>query len=166
MLFRSKDDSRLNVRKKEYLSKLKIQPPLLILDRQLKIPLSSKIFKDTSRQIYIFSSINTNKKYKSNVILVKTPSNNQKLNLKFIIKYVASQNINNIFVESGPNLLSSLITDNLVDEFLFYIAPKILGNNSKSFNSITHINKLSQKIDYHINYIEQINNDLKMSLTK
>ena len=114
----------------------------------------------------IFSSINTNKKYKSNVILVKTPSNNQKLNLKFIIKYVASQNINNIFVESGPNLLSSLITDNLVDEFLFYIAPKILGNNSKSFNSITHINKLSQKIDYHINYIEQINNDLKMSLTK
>ncbi|GIS45813.1 MAG: hypothetical protein Ct9H90mP18_01450 [Gammaproteobacteria bacterium] len=55
---------------------------------------------------------------------MKTPSNNQKLNLKFIIKYVASQNINNIFVESGPNLLSSLITDNFVDEFLFYIAPK------------------------------------------
>ena len=31
-----KDDSRLNVRKKEYLSKLKIQPPLLILDSKLK----------------------------------------------------------------------------------------------------------------------------------
>ena len=43
---------------------------------------------------------------------MKTPSNNQKLNLKFIIKYVASQNINNIFIESGPNLLSSLIAIN------------------------------------------------------
>ena len=161
-----KDDPRLNIRKKEYLSKLKTQPPLLILDNKLKIPLTSKVFEDTSRKIYIFSSINTNKKYKSNVLLVKTPSNNQKLSLEFIIKYVAKQNINNIFIESGPNLLSSLITDNLVDEFLFYIAPKILGNNSKSFNSITYINKLSQKIDYHINYAEQINNDLKMSLTK
>ena len=110
-----------------------------------------------------FSSSNLNE---SNSDISKTQSNNQKLSLEFIIKYVAKQNNNNIFIESGPNLLSSLITDNLVDEFLFYIAPKILGNNSKSFNSITYINKLSQKIDYHINYTEQINNDLKMSLTK
>ncbi len=161
-----KDDPRLNIRKKEYLTKLKIQPPLLILDNKLKVPLTSKVFRDTLRQIYIFTSISTRKKYKSNVTIVKTPNKNKKLDLEFIIKYVASQNINNIFVESGPKLLSSLITDNLIDEFLFYIAPKLLGNNSKSFNSITYINKLSQKLDYHINYTEQINNDLKMSLVR
>ncbi len=161
-----KDNPQLNVRNKIYLSKIKEQPSLLILDKDLKIPLTSNIFKDTKRSIYIFTSKNPEKTYKNNVTLVKTLVKNKMLDLSFIFAYVASQNINSIFVESGPKLLSSMIENNFIDEYLFYIAPKILGNKSKSFNSITSISKLSQKINYNIDYIQQINNDLKLRLVK
>ena len=161
-----KDNPQLNIRNKTYLSKIKEQPPLLILDKELKIPLSYNVFKDTRRSIFIFTSKQSKKIYKSNVTLIKTPIKDRMLDLFFILKYVGSQNINNIFVESGPKLLSTMITKKLIDEYLFYIAPKILGNKSKSFNSITSINNLSQKINYNIEYIQQINNDLKMSLIK
>ena len=160
-----KDNPELNVRSRKYLSKILAQPPLLILDRNLKIPLSYKIFKNKERKIFIFTN-KTSNNYPNNVTIVKAPVTNKKLDFRFILKYVASENINNILIESGPILLTYLIKHNLIDEYLFYIAPKLLGDKSKTFNSISSIKKLSQKINYHIKYTELIDNDIKMSLVR
>ena len=77
---------------------------------------------------------------------------------------VDSKHINDIFLESGSNLMNSFLKEKLIDELLLYISPKILGQDAVSFSGIKDIEKLSKKIQYTISDMIVINNDLKVKL--
>ena len=49
------------------------------------------------------------------------------------LKRIHSLKINDILLESGPTLLTSFISQDLIDEFIIYIAPKMLSNTALSF---------------------------------
>ena len=106
------------------------------------------------------------RKYRSNVILVNIPSVKNKLNIKKCLEYLAKQDINNIFLESGSHLMNSFLQEKLIDELLLYISPKILGQSAISFSGISNIEKLSKKIEYRINDMITINKDLKLRLER
>ena len=162
-----KDNPQMTVRNNLLLKKIIKQPDVAIIDRNLKIPTSSKIFKDKSRLIYLFTSRNrSSNKYRSNVVLVKISSKNNRLNIKECINYLAQQDINSIFLESGSRLMSSFLKDKLIDEILLYIAPKILGSSSISFSGVTDIKNLSDKMSFSISDMIIINRDLKVKLER
>ena len=62
--------------------------------------------------------------------------------------------------------MSSFLKDDLIDELLLYVAPKILGSTSISFSGVKHIKKLSDKISFSISDIIVINKELKIKLEK
>ena len=160
-----KDNPQMTIRDSILIKKIIKQPDIAILDRNLKIPVNSKVFQDKSRLVYIFTSRKqASKKYRSNVVLVKTPLVNKKINIKDCLKYLAQQDINDIFLESGSNLMNSFLKEKLIDELLLYISPKILGQDAVSFSGIKDIEKLSKKIQYTISDMIVINNDLKVKL--
>ena len=76
------------------------------------------------------------------------------------------EELNELLVESGATLIGNLLRESLVDELILYISPKILGNTAKTFSGLTHIQKLSQKINFQINDIIKIDNDLKLHLSR
>jgi diaminohydroxyphosphoribosylaminopyrimidine deaminase/5-amino-6-(5-phosphoribosylamino)uracil reductase len=49
------------------------------------------------------------------------------VDLKKLLKALAKRGITNILVEGGGELIASLVKENLVDRFLVFIAPKIIG---------------------------------------
>jgi diaminohydroxyphosphoribosylaminopyrimidine deaminase/5-amino-6-(5-phosphoribosylamino)uracil reductase len=49
------------------------------------------------------------------------------------MKKITELGMHDILLESGPKLISSFIEANLIDEFIIYIAPKILSNTALSF---------------------------------
>ncbi len=49
------------------------------------------------------------------------------------IQRLSKENINNIFIESGPTLLGSFGDKNLIDEYVFYISPEKLGDKASYF---------------------------------
>ena len=160
-----KDNPQMTIRDSDLVKKIIKQPDIAILDRNLKIPVTSKIFHDKSRLIYIFTSRKkASKKYRSNVVLVKTSLVNNMIDIKECLKYLAKQDINNIFLESGSRLMSSFLKQKLIDELLLYISPKILGQNAVAFSGIKDIEKLSKKIKYSISDMIIIKNDLKVKL--
>ena len=62
--------------------------------------------------------------------------------------------------------MSSFLKDDLIDELLLYVAPKILGSTSIPFSGVEHIKKLSDKINFSINDMILINKELKIKLEK
>lgn len=161
------DNPKLSVRGKALESKICKQPDIAVLDSKLRIPLSSNIFSDKSRKIYLFTNRKSSrKKYRSNVVIVSNVTTNGKIDIKKCINYLASQDINNIFIESGPRLIESFLKLKLIDELLLYIAPKIIGYTGKNFSGVTYINKLSKKIKFSINDMIPIGNDLKIRMVK
>ncbi len=106
----------------------------IILDSNLKIDINSNILK-TSKfvETIIFTSGSNKKKEEylrsKNIDIIKI---NPKNNLKEIIKLLyRDYNINSILLESGPTLLTSLLIENLIDKFIIFLAPIIIGRNSK-----------------------------------
>mgnify|MGYP005745225551 FL=1 len=53
--------------------------------------------------------------------------------MKELLKKIHSLKVNDILLESGPTLLTSFISQDLIDEFIIYIAPKMLSNTALSF---------------------------------
>ena len=70
----------------------------------------------------------------------------KRINISKCMKYLADQDINNIFIEAGPTLIKSFLKKSLIDEMILYISPKIIGSTGKTFSGVTHIKNLSKKI--------------------
>lgn len=86
------------------------QPLRIVVCGQRKIPVNAKIFSDTK---------------KSSVVLAR--SRTGRVDIGRLLKQLAGLQIVNILVEGGGELAASLIESKLVDRFLFFIAPKIIG---------------------------------------
>ena len=130
-----------------------------ILDKKLKIPITSNIVRSANkyRTIIFFNKINQ-KKIKAlkslKIKLVKTPlSDNGNFNLKTILVKVKLLGFSRIFLESGLNLTTNFLNKNLVDNFQLFISDKNLGRNGN--NSFKKSMKLFLKNKKFIN--EKVN---------
>ena len=89
------------------------QPIRVIVSGKSEIPSGAKVFSGPQ---------------KSPVIIVKPAGRTGKrVNLKKLLKALAKRDITNILVEGGGELIASLVKERLVDRFLVFIAPKIIG---------------------------------------
>ena len=157
-----KDDPRLTIRLKNSIEK---HLPIIIIDKDLKIPVNSQIIKDISKKrVIIFTSKKNKKsenliKYGCEIIFCKLNKYN-KLNLKSIFSKIYRLNIADILVEAGGVLLTDLLKNKLVDEIHLFKSKIIIGENGKpaiigkKFKNLklTLNEKLNFKNDIYYNY--------------
>ena len=131
----------------------KYSPHVFILDSKLKINIESKILN--RKNISIFTTVFFNKKKEKilknkgiNVILVKHNKNNQVL-LKEVIKKLYEQKINNLFIEAGSDINSSLIKENLIDEIILCRSGRIFGNDGRSIINNLNIKEIKNSKNFY-----------------
>ncbi len=103
----------------------------VIIDSHLKIPLKSKVLKNPESLIIATTKKASKKKLlqltRKKVDIIITKDKKGQVNLKSFLKELAQRNISHILVEGGGNIVSSFLKENLVDEMLIFISPKIVG---------------------------------------
>ena len=108
-------------------------PTKVILDKNLKIPLSSKIFNDQkyNKIIIFYNKFDAKKiKYlrKKKVKLIKISLNSKKeLNLEKTLKEINRLGFSRVFVECGATLSTSFLKQKLVNDFKVFISEKKIG---------------------------------------
>ena len=80
-------------------------------------------------------------------------------NLHFLLAELSNRGISQLLVEGGPTLLTSFLKENLADEIIIYIAPKILGSQS-SIGITKPMAELSQAVDLHNVEVERFGDDV------
>lgn len=96
--------------------------------------------------------------------LKNTPSHGGRLNLEFVIEWLGQQEFNEILFECGPTLNGALLEAGLVDEWVLYVAPKILGQHARSAFAIPDIQFLAECPQLAIDSVSQIGPDLRLTL--
>ena len=139
------DNPMLTVRNK----KLQSKPLRVIID-------SSNSIKDKS--LNIFSS--------DSETLILNPTNskilkNGKIDLKSVLIKLGEMGINNVLLESGSGLNGAMMESSLIDEFIIYTAPVILGSDAQAMMELP-FKKMSEKISLNILELTQVANDLKI----
>jgi len=164
------DNPKMNIRDEKLLKNLASQPALILLDRNLSVPPSSNIFR-TNRLVIIITNIDNSTNaplriYNDNVVIKYVKTTDSKIVLEDIYNIAKMYNLDDILVECGSSFSGTLLTEDGVDELLYFVAPKILGNQSISFSGIAPINKLKNKKTYKIKNIKSYKNDLYLDMRR
>jgi len=146
----------------------------VILDSNLRINLDSNIVK-TSNLVKTIVFIEDKNKSKFTGKIKKLEENNidvlpvnkdivefTGLDIIKIIKILYKKyEITSILLECGPALITSFLKRNLIDKFIFYFAPKIIGGDS-DYNMFTElgINKIKDSINLRFENIKRIGSDI------
>ena len=132
------DDPQLTVRRVKGRSPLRV-----ILDRELRIPQDSRILQD---QDIAPTTIATTSKADSvklsflrkmdvDVLVIKEDEKGM-IDLEVLFKKLGEMNVSSVLVEGGSGIATSLIKQNLVDKFIFVVAPKIMGKGIEAVGDL------------------------------
>ena len=89
------------------------------------------------------------------------PTNNAGLDVREVLMQLGEQGANEILVEAGPTLVGALEQDNLIDQWLIYMAPTMLGADARPANHAV-FNSLGQANRYSIVAHDLIGDDLRI----
>lgn len=79
---------------------------------------------------------------------------------------LGTRGINSLWVEAGANLAGALIEEDLVDELIVYIAPKLLGDQSRGLCQLPHLTQLKDAPLWQLESAVKIGDDLKTTYTR
>lgn len=138
------DNPRLDVR----LVDTSRQPHLVVVDSRMETPLDANLFIP-GRSLFIYAAQPNDEKKSAleargaTVILLpgKSKDTGNKVDLAAMMLDLGRREINELHVEAGYRLNGSLVRESLVDEFLVYLAPKLIGQgrDMASFGPLTEL---------------------------
>ena len=148
-------------------------PRRVILDTGLKLSTEHKLFSSNSDKKLIIVTSNKNKSKERKIKKIKSKGaevifvreDRGKLNLKNILKELAKINITSVLVEGGKAIFSSFVKENLFDDLLVFISPKILGNGIPAVSDLG-IKSISKSLKVKFVNAEMIGDDVLAELTK
>lgn len=154
------DDPRLDVR----LVETPRQPHLVVVDSRLETPLDAQLFIP-GRQLYIYTATEDSARKAAlearGATVIPCPGPGGKVDLAAMLRDLAAREINELHVEAGHKLNGSLVREGLVDEFLVYLAPKLLGAGRGMVN-IGPLAELSQAVPLAFRETVPIGPDLRI----
>ncbi len=124
------DDPLLDVR----LAPTPRQPHLVVVDSRLQLAPTARLF-GPQRQLLVYTAstdaakTGTLRERGATVVHMpgRTPETAHKVDLPGMLRDLAAREVNELHVEAGTALNGSLLREQLVDELLVYLAPKLIG---------------------------------------
>ena len=142
------------------------QPWRIVLDSQLRTPPQANILDTPGTLIvcatYVASRAAALESRGAEILLL--PNDNQQIDLSRLLTLLTQRGINEVMVEAGATLNGAFLTQQLVDEWIAYIAPTILGNHARSLFTLPELTSLTQAQYGTITDIRQIGTDCRLIL--
>lgn len=153
------DNPQLNVRHVQGRN-----PKIVVIDRDLKTPLESRIFSSDNKVI-LFTSDKAGKEKtalfenKDVDVIRLTVNEDNHLDLAEVLKKLGGMKIASVMVEGGAGIFSRFIEKDLYDEIVLLVASKVFGKglNAFSFEGTKEL-KLKE--------IDKLGDDIRLVLTK
>jgi len=144
------------------------QPHLVVVDSRLETPLDAHLFI-AGRALYIYAAVQNDAKKSALEALGATviylpgvkPGTESKVDLAAMLRDLASREINELHVEAGQKLNGSLIREGMVDEFVVYLAPKLIGQGC-DMASFGPLSELSHAVPLTFKSTDMLGPDLRI----
>ncbi|MFY8328548.1 bifunctional diaminohydroxyphosphoribosylaminopyrimidine deaminase/5-amino-6-(5-phosphoribosylamino)uracil reductase RibD [Pseudoalteromonas sp. ZZD1] len=162
------DDAKLNVRQNELPQNLPTELPLrqpirIIVDSQNRLTPELALFSIESDIIILTTQLDKSKQWPHYVKHIVVPEKEQKVDLLAALKLLAQQQINSIWLEAGATLAGAMTEQNLIDEFVVYLAPKLLGNDAKSLLNFATLTSMQDTINLAITDCTLVGDDIRIT---
>lgn len=154
------DDPQFNVRGVE----TERQPLKVVLDSRLELPLNARLLEgggvvvacaidDAARSAAL-------RQRGAEVLLLPNPDG--KVDLPALMLELGRRGINEVHVEGGSRLNGALLAAGLVDEFLIYLAPCLIGHAARGLFDIPALESLADKAQLAIRDLRIVGQDVRI----
>lgn len=143
-------------------------PPLrVILDSALQTPPSARLFGLDGDTWVLTTSADEarSQALRGAGARVLRLGEGPRLALPAVVGWLAEMAVNDVWVEAGPTLNGALLEADLVDEWILYLSPKVLGADAKSVWSMT-VGSIAQAPQLRFADVRMVGADLRVRLTK
>jgi diaminohydroxyphosphoribosylaminopyrimidine deaminase / 5-amino-6-(5-phosphoribosylamino)uracil reductase len=153
------------------------QPHLVIVDGELKTPSNARLFvinniavqaiNTPARDVFIYTNSTDEVKRKAlesvgaTVIVLPSSEGSNQINLAVMLRDLSIREINELHVEAGATLNGALIAASLVDEYLIYVAPKLIGSG-RGMADFAPLQELSDAKELEFISVDKIGEDLRI----
>ena len=164
------DDPSLNVRWEELPSDVKAdypqeklrQPVRVILDSSHKVRSDFKVFLTESPVWLVGEDDYSLTGFPPFTDYLKLDRNQGETRLQALMLALGKRQINTLWVEAGATLAGALIAENLVDELIIYMAPKLLGDQARDLCHLPNLTQLADAPLWQLQSCEPVGDDLKL----
>lgn len=140
-------------------------PIRIVLDHNLRTPLSSQILTDKKSPTWIIVDKNIIDEQVKPFIeyeLVKIIKLDMS-NLESVLKALYTLGVTSILIEGGNKIHTSFLQAKLFNQLVIYMAPKLIGGEqAPQFFAGNGFDKLAESLNLHIENISHIGDDIKV----
>jgi diaminohydroxyphosphoribosylaminopyrimidine deaminase/5-amino-6-(5-phosphoribosylamino)uracil reductase len=154
------DDPRLDVR----LVETARQPLRVVVDSRLETPPTARILPAPGEVLFYAASPEPERMAALQALgaeVASMPNAGGKVDLAALLDDLARRSINELHVEAGHKLNGSFVREGLVDEFLVYVAPKLIGEG-RGLAAIGPLAALDQAVTLRFTDVTLIGSDLRI----
>jgi len=154
------DDPLLNVRGVE----TERQPLKVVLDSRLELPLNAKLLKGGG--VLVVCAIDDAGKSAAlrecGADVLCLPNSEGKVDLPALMLELGRRGINELHVEGGARLNGALLSAGLIDEFLIYLAPCLIGHAARGLFDLPALESLEGKAQLAIHDLRMVGQDVRI----
>jgi diaminohydroxyphosphoribosylaminopyrimidine deaminase/5-amino-6-(5-phosphoribosylamino)uracil reductase len=153
------DDPRLDVRHVP----TEVQPLRVLIDSHLRTPARARMFDPPGEALVYCVRAETTAAAAlcaRRVEVVEMATADATVDLPAVLKDLGARGVNELHTEAGPTLTGALLRADLIDEFLVYLAPKLLGAGRGMIDGL--LSDLSQAWPLRFETAQAIGDDLRI----
>jgi diaminohydroxyphosphoribosylaminopyrimidine deaminase / 5-amino-6-(5-phosphoribosylamino)uracil reductase len=154
------DNPRLDVRHVE----TQLQPLRVVVDSRLETPSDARIL-DQPGAALIYAAVPDEARAAAlrerGAQIALLPGPNRKVDLAAMLDDLAARDVNELHVEAGEKLNGSFVREALVDEFLIYLAPRMLGQG-RGLAAFGPLERLEDALALRFHSIDRVGEDLRI----
>nr|VFK41496.1 MAG: diaminohydroxyphosphoribosylaminopyrimidine deaminase [Candidatus Kentron sp. SD]VFK47562.1 MAG: diaminohydroxyphosphoribosylaminopyrimidine deaminase [Candidatus Kentron sp. SD]VFK80281.1 MAG: diaminohydroxyphosphoribosylaminopyrimidine deaminase [Candidatus Kentron sp. SD] len=145
------------------------QPRRVVLDPGLSTPPQAAILQSSVAPTTLIASKGHYSEQRARMIretgarLIALPGAEDSLDLGAVMEYLATEEINEVLLESGARLAGAMLRAGLLDELIIYLAPTIMGSSARALFDLPEITRMAQRYHPEITDIRAVGEDWRIT---
>jgi diaminohydroxyphosphoribosylaminopyrimidine deaminase/5-amino-6-(5-phosphoribosylamino)uracil reductase len=156
------DDPAMNVR----IEGASRQPRRVLLDSALRVPLGARMLAREGEVLVLTAAgdVPARAALQGHGAAVHSlpPAPGGGLELRGVLAYLASLDVNEVWVEAGARLTGAFLAAGLVDELVLYVAPTLLGVQAQPLAQLSSPARLADRLQFEYRSTVRIGTDLRI----
>ncbi len=144
------------------------QPLKVVVDTNLSTPADAKIFKQQPDNVFIATAVEDPEEQElilnTGASIQVFPEKRGFMDLKAIVESLIELQCNEVLVEAGAGMNGALLSAGLIDEYIVYIAPYLLGDTARGMFSLPPLASLNERQELAITDLRMVGGDIRVML--
>ena len=159
------DNPQMNVRRPDLVEiKSGKQPLRVVVDSRLHISPDAKLLEGGNTLVVYAADIENKAQalQAAGAELACLPDADGRVDLQKLMQHLASLEINEVLVEAGEGMNGALQQADLIDEYLFYFAPVLMGSAARGMFGLPSMTEMTQRIELEILDMDKLGVDIRV----